>query len=473
MPEELRQKIRIRVVGVGNAGVKIVGLLASTGCEFADLAAIDTDELSLADCLIENAVCIGKSVTAGAGSGSDAAVAKEAAIADLGLLKAVASGAEVFIFVAGLGGGTGSVVTPILCKLAAESGAKLVVSFSLMPLSVEGSDKSSLAERSVRYMRTVCDAAATLPNDIILARSNLPIKAAFETANTHVASAVKEICAMLAKRGIVNIDLPSFKKVFFKKGEHTFFGIGSGSGANASEKALSELAASPLIEFGNSASCAESLMVSLVCGEDFEMNKMQALLENVAGTFGVSERICFGAIIDKSMNGGVKICAMGLYDASRALPKKSEAPVKQISVALNSASAPAPAGEDRRSKINPLEEGSCQAHGSSDENRPGAPIPAEPLPEDNHADVQYAPAKPAQPAEIHHENKPKKSRGFFGFGRRKPEPKEREPKIEQSEFKFMEMSEQRGFFEDTPVNIRKGEDLDVPTFMRRNIKINL
>ena len=36
------------------------------------------------------------------------------------------------------------------------------------------------------------------------------------------------------------------------------------------------------------------------------MNKMQALLENVAGTFGVSERICFGAIIDKSMNGGVK-----------------------------------------------------------------------------------------------------------------------------------------------------------------------
>ena len=75
MPDELRQKIRIRVVGVGNAGAKIVGLLSSAGCEFSDLAAVDTDELSLADCGIENAVCIGKSVTAGAGSGSDAAVA--------------------------------------------------------------------------------------------------------------------------------------------------------------------------------------------------------------------------------------------------------------------------------------------------------------------------------------------------------------------------------------------------------------
>ena len=464
MPDELRQKIRIRVVGVGNAGAKIVGLLSSAGCEFSDLAAVDTDELSLADCGIENAVCIGKSVTAGAGSGSDAAVAKEAAIADLGLLKAVASGAEVFIFVAGLGGGTGSVVTPILCKLAAEGGAKLVLSFSIMPLSVEGSDKSFLAERSVRYMRTVCDAAATLPNDIILARSNLPIKAAFESANTHVASAVREICAMLAKRGIVNIDLPSFKKVFFKKGEHTFFGIGSGSGANAIENALSELAASPLIEFGNSASCAESLMVSLVCGEDFEMNKMQALLESVAGTFGVSERICFGAIIDKAMNGGVKICAMGLYDASRALPKKAESP-KQIYVASSAVPSPAPAREEWREKINPLEAGAPEP---AREERASATIPAEPIPADNHADTQ-----PAQPAEIHHENKPKKSRGFFGFGRRKPEPKVSEPKAEQSEFKFMEMSEQRGFFEDTPVNIRKGEDLDVPTFMRRNIKINL
>ena len=50
MPDELRQKIRIRVVGVGNAGAKIVGLLSSAGCEFSDLAAVDTDELSLADC---------------------------------------------------------------------------------------------------------------------------------------------------------------------------------------------------------------------------------------------------------------------------------------------------------------------------------------------------------------------------------------------------------------------------------------
>lgn len=244
MQSETGQKLSIRVAGIGGAGAKIVSALCAKGCEGADMAAVDTDESSLRDCPVENAVCIGKSVAGGMGSGGDPATAKEAAISDLALLKRIASGADVFVCVAGLGGGTGSVVTPILAKLAAENGAKLVISFSLMPLSVEGVDKSSLAERSVRYMRKVCDAAAALPNDIILARSALPVKAAFEAANMYAVSAISEICAMLLNRGVVNIGIPSFKKAFFKKGLSTFFGIGCGTGANAVPDAAAELASS-------------------------------------------------------------------------------------------------------------------------------------------------------------------------------------------------------------------------------------
>lgn len=55
-------------------------------------------------------------------------------------------------------------------------------------------------------------------------------------------------------------------------------------------------------------------MISLVCGEDFEMNKMQSLLETVSRTFGVHERICFGASVDKSMHGRIRVCAMGLSE---------------------------------------------------------------------------------------------------------------------------------------------------------------
>lgn len=457
---EDRQKIRVRVVGVGGAGVKIAGTIAASGDIAADFAAVDTDADSLRDCPVENAACIGASITNSMGSGGDASAAKEAAIADLGVLKRIADGTDIFICIAGLGGGTGSVVAPILCKLAAESSAKLVVSFSLLPLSVEGSDKASLAHRSARYMRKVCDAAAVLPNDIILARSNLPVREAFDAANMYIISAVREICAMLSKSGIVNIDLPSFKKVFFKKGNPTFFGIGCGSGANAVADAVGELSVSPLIN-GGSTIVAESLMLSLVCGESFGMNQMQSLFESAAKTFGVSEKICFGAIVDKRLGDKIKVCAMGIAADAPVQRKMGEfAPVKP-----QPAEPPTPT-QNLQTPDTVVSEQAVQVE-------PEKPKPARQFGAEERA--LHTPTPDEKPVEIVREEPKKKSRGFFGFGRSKRAEKaaQEASQTEQSEFKFVEMSEQRGFFADTPVNIRKGEDLDVPTFMRRNIKINL
>ena len=45
--------------------------------------------------------------------------------------------------------------------------------------------------------------------------------------------------------------------------------------------------------------------------------------------------------------------------------------------------------------------------------------------------------------------------------------------ISQDEFLFVEANTQRGYFEKTDQNLYKDEDLDVPTFMRRGIKIKI
>ena len=44
---------------------------------------------------------------------------------------------------------------------------------------------------------------------------------------------------------------------------------------------------------------------------------------------------------------------------------------------------------------------------------------------------------------------------------------------DQGEFVFVETSAQRGYFEKTDRNLYQEEDLDVPTFMRRGIKIKM
>ncbi len=46
-------------------------------------------------------------------------------------------------------------------------------------------------------------------------------------------------------------------------------------------------------------------------------------------------------------------------------------------------------------------------------------------------------------------------------------------KIRQNEFAFSQDDEQRGFFEDTDRNLHEGEDLDVPAYLRRGLRVRI
>jgi cell division protein FtsZ len=51
--------------------------------------------------------------------------------------------------------------------------------------------------------------------------------------------------------------------------------------------------------------------------------------------------------------------------------------------------------------------------------------------------------------------------------------KNKTPNDEQEEFLFVDTNAQRGYFDKTDRNLYNDEDLDVPTFMRRGIKIKI
>lgn len=109
--------------------------------------------------------------------------AKEAAVAHAKELETLADGARLLVILAGLGGGTGSVVAPMISKIAAQTPDCAVFAFSVLPLSVEGSQRQTLAFRAQNYLAKHCRAAFALPNDLILARLNAPIAEAFAAAN--------------------------------------------------------------------------------------------------------------------------------------------------------------------------------------------------------------------------------------------------------------------------------------------------
>ncbi len=450
---------QIKIAGVGGAGIAVLNDLApelpagvATAAVDTDAAAVEGSAASVKIALIEN----------GEGSGADTMAAKEAAVAHAKELETLADGARLLVILAGLGGGTGSVVAPMISKIAAQTPDCAVFAFSVLPLSVEGSQRQTLAFRAQNYLAKHCRAAFALPNDLILARLNAPIAEAFAAANANVVSAAASLVKMLSARGIVNVDFPTLSKVFPKREDaRAFVAYGTGEGEDAVARAVAELSKSPMLPDGAK---PESLVLSLRCGKNFEMNKMQMLLESVSDAFGRPERMAFGAAAEDAFSDNIEVCVMGPCP-SAPKPAAETKPVQPAAQTAAEAEAEQPASPA------PAQSAAAEERASEDVSIPEAKDDTITSNEQVEVAAPLASAAANTPAPVHAEPEEKGRKSFFGFGRKKKKAPE-SPKT-QTEFEFMELSQQRGFFQDTPPNIRNGVDLDVPTYMRKGIKIVL
>ena len=450
---------QIKIAGVGGAGIAVLNDLApelpagvATAAVDTDAAAVEGSAASVKIALIEN----------GEGSGADTMAAKEAAVAHAKELETLADGARLLVILAGLGGGTGSVVAPMISKIAAQTPDCAVFAFSVLPLSVEGSQRQTLAFRAQNYLAKHCRAAFALPNDLILARLNAPIAEAFAAANANVVSAAASLVKMLSARGIVNVDFPTLSKVFPKREDaRAFVAYGTGTGEDAVARAVAELSKSPMLPDGAK---PESLVLSLRCGKNFEMNKMQMLLESVSDAFGRPERMAFGAAAEDAFSDNIEVCVMGPCPSA----PKPAAETKPVQPAAQTAAQPE---AEQPASPAPAQSAAAEERASEDVSIPEAKDDTITSNEKVEVAAPLASAAANTPAPVPAEPEEKGRKSFFGFGRKKKKAPE-SPKT-QTEFEFMELSQQRGFFQDTPPNIRNGVDLDVPTYMRKGIKIVL
>lgn len=88
---------------------------------------------------------------------------RAAALRKRGALKALLTGTEVVFLVAGLGGGTGSGVTPIMARLAREAGA-LTVAAVLTPFEWEGEQRNRNADTAIKHLNREADLVVRFSN---------------------------------------------------------------------------------------------------------------------------------------------------------------------------------------------------------------------------------------------------------------------------------------------------------------------
>ena len=142
----MAQAVTCRVIGVGDAGCNILlaawsgGLLEAKECQ-TEFACVSMRRESIRAVVEANRLRPGttliKTVQLGRfGAGGNINIARAAARKHDKALRSLIDGADLVILVAGIGGGTGSAVAPILASMAEESGA-LVLGVIVTPFKWE------------------------------------------------------------------------------------------------------------------------------------------------------------------------------------------------------------------------------------------------------------------------------------------------------------------------------------------------
>lgn len=410
--------VSLKLIGVGGGGTNAIDRLKLEQLDRLQLAVINTDLKALGTSPVPDKILIGTSLTRGLSAGGDPELGRKAAEADADKIAEIVKDTDLIFLVAGLGGGTGSGASPVVAEIAAEAGAT-VIAFVTLPFSFEGGRRRKQAEEALAELRRVCDAVIPLANDMLLQEGTeqTSVLDAFARADEWIGRGVKSIWAMLARTGLINVDFTALRQVFRHRGGKTLFGLGIGTGENPAQAALADLKQCPLLHTPEYARKADRLLVNITGGTDLSLAKVHELMSALTEEFGREAHVVMGAAIDEALQGRVEICLLGTTDLGSRNFARGSVPVRK-----------------------PAE-------------RPAAPTTTSAAPDSNQnvkTSVSPSVARPSA-ADIH---KTKPMQDEFGFQGGVP-------------------AENRGAFDKSDRNLFEGQDLDVPTYLRKGIKVTV
>lgn len=205
---------RIKVIGVGGAGVNAVNRMISEGIQGVEFVSINTDAQQLVNSLAPNKLNIGLNLTKGLGAGANPDIGRKAAEEDVESIKHMLKDADMVFISAGMGGGTGTGGAPVIAQIAKEMGI-LTVAVVTKPFSFEGKQRFINSIDGLERLKTNVDTLIIIPNDKIfnIVDKKTTFKQAFSMIDKILTLGVQGITDLVIKPGLINIDFADIKRI--------------------------------------------------------------------------------------------------------------------------------------------------------------------------------------------------------------------------------------------------------------------
>ena len=462
LPERQEEPIPIKVVGVGSAGSNVLDRVLLDGMDKADLIAVNTDVQSLASSVAARKVQLGRTCTRGLGTGGDPELGYQAAIESADEIRQAIAGPRMIFICAGLGGGTGSGAAPIVAQLAREVGS-LVIAFATLPFSFEGKRRAVQAQDALSRLNEIANAVICFENDRMgdMVAPKAGIHQAFGVADMTISQSVRSIVNLIQRPGLIRIGFDDLFAALRSQNGRCLFGFGESDSDNRAHDALTQALKNPLMDKGRMLSEAAHVLVQVAGGPGMTLSEVEILMRELGRHVRDHTQIVFGTAVDGRMGNRLSvtiISSLASEDSmvAQQMPAQPEPFLAPPPPVLEQAEEPPPAPP----KIDIVPE-----HEIAPSSEPAAgdliafepPAAAEAPPPAPVPSIK----KPA-PRLIPPKKKPVVEKEA------KP-PKEKSVQAKQEVLQFEPVT--RGRFEKSEPTIVEGQDLDIPTFLRKNIRV--
>jgi cell division protein FtsZ len=474
LPERQEEAIPMKVVGVGGAGINALDRVVLDGMEKGDLVAINTDVQSLASSVAARKVQLGRSITRGLGTGGDPELGYQAALESADEIRQAFVDTRMIFLCVGLGGGTGSGAAPVVAQLAREHGG-LVIVLATLPFSFEGKRRAVQAQEALTRLNEVANAVICFENDRMgdMVAPKAGIHQAFAVADMTISQSVRSIVNLIQRPGLIRIGFDDLLATLHGHSGRCVFGFGESDSDNRAHDALKQALKNPLMDKGKMLADAANVLVQVSGGPGMTLSEVEILMQELGRHVRDHTQILFGTAVDGRMGNRLSvtiISSLGVEDEisgeavsasseqflaspSPVLKQPEEIPPPKIEVLSGTDGAESPTADDSQPA-------SAEAVPASEDLIPHPePVPIEPAPSELKPQAKKTGAAPRLIA-------PKK----------KPlpvkEPKQAAEKCVQAKQEVLQFEPvTRGRFEKSEPTIVEGQDLDVPTFLRKNIKV--
>ena len=458
LPERLAEFIPIKIVSIGGAGLNALDRIVLDGLERADVVAMNTDVQSLTSSVATRKVQLGRSVSRGLGAGGDPDVGYQAALESAEEIREALADASVIFICAGLGGGTGSGAAPYIAHAAREAGA-LVIGFATLPFGFEGKRRNVQAREALVRLSEFAHAVVCFENDRMgdLSAPQAGIHQAFAMADITISQSVRSIVNLIQQPGLIRIGFDDLLAALHTRNSRCLFGYGESDSDNRAHEALTQALKNPLMDRGRMLADATHVLVQVAGGPGMTLSEVEILMQQLGRHVSDQTQILFGAVVDARLGDRLSVTVIS------SLSAEDESVLMQT--------PPAPSGT---STVSPARE-QYEAAAPEPEIQPEEPtVDVRPLEETvSFEESIAAEAAPlATPISIEPSTTPTRNGEPEHAMSTQEEKRPAEKSVTSAKQEVLQFEPvTRGRFEKSEPTIIEGEDLDVPTYLRKHIKV--